>query len=190
MAMLPDHSLTTPAQVTKEIAVGELRLVRGWSHEIHSAFRSSDLALQSHYIDYHWTPGTNTAFHRGWDNPREHKAPMPGCACGLYGVFSYENIPVSDIVGVVEYWGRVRMGHLGIRAEYARIVALGPGARQDYRYGLFSRTNRRHFREIGEHYEAEVFYTQRDLIKATAGSMSTPQEFKITGPSGDGHDYG
>jgi hypothetical protein len=55
-------------------------------------------------------------------------APDPGCVCGLYALFaparSRGRERLAVVHGAIVLWGRIELHRLGMRAEYARIVAL------------------------------------------------------------------
>jgi hypothetical protein len=67
-------------------------------------------------------------FGRGWlDEP--HPSPHPRCRCGIYayhrpGVQSYVG-EWEWLEGVVTAWGRIEVHADGLRAEHARVEALG-----------------------------------------------------------------
>jgi HIRAN domain len=62
----------------------------------------------------------------------EHEAPSPDCTCGIYShhPFGAEHLLHNDlddgsnVLGLVEAWGRVEVHAGGFRAEYARPTAL------------------------------------------------------------------
>jgi hypothetical protein len=67
-------------------------------------------------------------FGEGWlDEP--HEAPHPDCRCGIYAWHELPSPgPVPDpdrVFGVVALWGRVEVHADGMRAQHARIAALG-----------------------------------------------------------------
>jgi hypothetical protein len=178
----------------REVAVGELRLLRGWYLTTDQSLFDETMetlraALRSSYVDYLWTPDVNEAAHfdsrAGNGYRRKHPrdvAPLEGCGCGIYGVFDPESVQGGDIVGVVEYWGKVRMGNLGIRAQFARVVELAPGVNAGYRYAyLTERAKRARLTSIGQRYDAKVHFSQRDLLMTNAGKLTRPDEFGIRG---------
>jgi hypothetical protein len=85
-----------------------------------------------------WEAGTVTAecvpscrAARGlWREASDHEgpAPDPGCVCGIYALFEpsrhrgRERMTVAR--GAVVLWGRIELHHRGMRAEFARVVAL------------------------------------------------------------------
>ena len=71
-----------------------------------------------------------------WRLPSEHDgpAPDPECVCGIYGLFDPElsrrRDRLSRVAGAAVMWGRLEVHETGMRAEFARIVALAlPGGR-------------------------------------------------------------
>lgn len=71
-----------------------------------------------------------------WRRPAEHRDPAPGpeCVCGIYALFAPESLRrrdrLSRVGGAVVVWGRLEVHETGMRAEFARIVALAlPGGR-------------------------------------------------------------
>jgi hypothetical protein len=55
-------------------------------------------------------------------------APDPGCVCGIYALFSpqrrWGRERLALVRGAVVLWGRIELHRRGMRAEFARIVAL------------------------------------------------------------------
>ncbi len=71
-----------------------------------------------------------------WRRPSEHDgpAPDPDCVCGVYALFAPESLRrrdrLSRVSGAVVVWGRLEVHETGMRAQFARIVALAlPGGR-------------------------------------------------------------
>lgn len=78
-----------------------------------------------------------------------HKAPQPGCTCGLYALKTYERViqtyqpaltGVSNtllfVIGQVEMTGRVMVHEDGYRAERMRVVKLMSGVTRSYLVGI------------------------------------------------------
>jgi hypothetical protein len=62
-------------------------------------------------------------------------APDPGCVCGIYALFEPPRPGRRDrlalVRGAVVLWGRIELHQRGMRAEFARIVALAlPSSRR------------------------------------------------------------
>ena len=72
-----------------------------------------------------------------WREASEHEgpAPDPGCACGIYALFTPPRKSGRDrlalVRGAVVLWGRIELHHRGMRAEFAQLVALAvPSSRR------------------------------------------------------------
>jgi hypothetical protein len=66
-----------------------------------------------------------------WRRPSPHRGPAPDsdCVCGIYALFVPHDRrgrdPLALVRGAVVVWGRIEVhGGAGMRAEFARIVAL------------------------------------------------------------------
>ena len=65
-------------------------------------------------------------------------APDPGCVCGIYALFTPHRPRGRErlalVRGAVVLWGRIELHQRGMRAEFARIVALAlPSSRKHAR---------------------------------------------------------
>ncbi|HYM57378.1 MAG TPA: hypothetical protein VES79_05390, partial [Solirubrobacteraceae bacterium] len=63
-------------------------------------------------------------------------APDPGCVCGIYALFTPHRPGGRErlalVRGAVVLWGRIELHQRGMRAEFARIVALAlPSSRRN-----------------------------------------------------------
>jgi hypothetical protein len=62
-----------------------------------------------------------------------HRAPGRDCSCGIHGYFrpGYETSKVDyqGVTGIITVWGDVELHHDGLRAQFARVEALGVYAR-------------------------------------------------------------
>jgi hypothetical protein len=58
-----------------------------------------------------------------------HRAPGRDCSCGIHGYFrpGYETSKVDyrGVTGIIRVWGEVELHHEGVRAQFARVEALG-----------------------------------------------------------------
>jgi hypothetical protein len=107
------------------------------------AWRMIDGRLLSPYIPCRWDGREMHAIcypanrilerGRGWlDEP--HESPHPKCRCGIYAYHRPGTQPYYGefqwVEGVVAVWGRIEAHRDGLRAEHARVCALGrrPGA--------------------------------------------------------------
>lgn len=98
-------------------------------------WRIRDGDLVSQYTDVRWAGGPLRAeclselYRRG---PGLHPtpAPDPKCSCGIYAYFRpSERLGASSdsplVLGAVVLWGRIEVHRSGMRAEWARPVAIG-----------------------------------------------------------------
>lgn len=62
-----------------------------------------------------------------------HRAPGRDCSCGIHGYFQpgYDTSKVDyrGVTGIIRVWGEVELHHEGVRAQFARVEALGVYAR-------------------------------------------------------------
>lgn len=60
------------------------------------------------------------------DPAADHRAPSPGCTCGIYAWYEPEDAGILNarVFGAIQASGVVLMGDRGFRAERARIVAV------------------------------------------------------------------
>jgi hypothetical protein len=62
-----------------------------------------------------------------------HSAPGRDCSCGIHGYFrpGYETSKVDyrGVTGIISVWGEVELHQDGVRAQFARVEALGVYAR-------------------------------------------------------------
>jgi hypothetical protein len=72
-----------------------------------------------------------------WRRASAHSgpAPDPGCACGIYALFTPRRPGGRErlalVRGAVVLWGRIELHQRGMRAEFARIVTLAlPSSRR------------------------------------------------------------
>jgi hypothetical protein len=71
-----------------------------------------------------WSPGTTRAV---CAKGRKHQPPDPDCSCGIHAFHELSDACLMGprtLVGAVAAWGDIEVYERGIRAEYARIVAL------------------------------------------------------------------
>jgi hypothetical protein len=63
----------------------------------------------------------------------DHRAPGHDCSCGIHGYFrpseETSKVDFRGVTGVITAWGQVEVHEDGIRAEFARVEALGVYAR-------------------------------------------------------------
>jgi hypothetical protein len=74
-------------------------------------------------------PGASASAARGEPLPFEHEAPHPDCHCGIHAYFEPRlAVPAVDfrrVLGIVVVWGRLEVHPGGVRAQFARVQALG-----------------------------------------------------------------
>jgi hypothetical protein len=149
---------------------------------------------------YSWTIGTNEALclrarflavrawavgSKGGPSPgrvapnRDHRVPEHACDCGLYAQhdpwkgmdrFLCDGPPVY---GAVAVWGRLEVHAEGVRAQYARVLALAPGderelAEYDQRPAEFAARLRALAEEFG------VVCCRREELPDVAAEHGTP----------------
>lgn len=82
-----------------------------------------------------WEPGVNEAVCLAGPGAHEEKLPAFGCGCGYWAYFKQAKFGLGEccgvlpVSGVIEGWGRSRIGEYGFRCSSARILALAPGFR-------------------------------------------------------------
>ncbi|MGH9289767.1 MAG: hypothetical protein ACRD0V_15985 [Acidimicrobiales bacterium] len=56
----------------------------------------------------------------------DHRAPQPGCNCGIYGWYGPDDTGMLDarVFGAIQASGLILMGERGFRAERARLIAV------------------------------------------------------------------
>jgi hypothetical protein len=91
-------------------------------------WRLAGCGLSSLYSDEHWPQAELRArCEVGVHDPAD--APSKACSCGIYAYYDpcprTASAATPDFIGgVVVVWGRVELHATGMRAEYARVVAL------------------------------------------------------------------
>jgi hypothetical protein len=106
------------------------------------AFRSwrvVDGELVSPFVDERWGAEIVVArCHRGSAEtfryadellPYEHVSPHPDCRCGIHAYFeprsAVSGVDYRGVLGLAAMWGRIEVHPAGLRAQYARVQALG-----------------------------------------------------------------
>lgn len=72
-----------------------------------------------------WAPGTVEA--RCFRHGPAHEAPVPTCGCGLYALHEVPDQVEGTVRGAVTMWGRLAVHGTGVRAQFAKPVALVRG---------------------------------------------------------------
>ena len=66
-----------------------------------------------------------------------HVAPAPACGCGIHAYYTpageFSKIDFRGVSGIVSLWGRIELDGDGMRAQHARVEALGLYARSSSR---------------------------------------------------------
>jgi hypothetical protein len=112
-------------------------------------WRAIEGRLRSPYIPVFWDERVLPARCRrgeraddGVDAP--HRPPHPGCVCGVHAYhepdLAFPTVDYQGVAGIVSVWGRVEVADEGLRAEFARVEALG----------TYSRWSRRQKQNIAE----------------------------------------
>jgi hypothetical protein len=106
------------------------------------AFRSwrvVDGELVSPFVEQRWGAEVVVArCHRGSADtfryaddvlPYEHSSPHPDCRCGIHAYFeprsAVSGVDYRGVLGLAALWGRIEVHPAGLRAQYARVQALG-----------------------------------------------------------------
>lgn len=110
------------------------------------------------------------------DMPR-HEAPQPDCGCGLYARHALSEVmPRRPLfgepaaVGAVALWGNLEVHRLGIRAQFARILALTPWVIER------SWTARRKFRRMASSYGVPVVAREDLEAEGFKHGIKVPKE--------------
>jgi hypothetical protein len=102
-------------------------------------WRVADGALVSPYLPARWDGGVAEARCVRGDPDRfrhvsglladEHVSPHPACRCGIHAYLeprsAVAGIDFRRVLGLVAVWGLVELHPEGLRAQFARVVALG-----------------------------------------------------------------
>jgi hypothetical protein len=100
-------------------------------------WRLEDGRLESRHLPVVWSEPTMVA--RCWESggtefaptvdARPHRPPGRHCSCGIYAYYwpdgDFALIDVRGVCGIVTLWGNLEVHADGMRAEFARIEALG-----------------------------------------------------------------
>jgi hypothetical protein len=98
-----------------------------------------------------------------------HRAPGHGCTCGIHAYFrpGYQTSKVdySGVTGIVTVWGQAEVHADGLRAEFARVEALGM-------YSRWTRRQKAAVSAVAEELDADLV----DLyeLEAAAERYATP----------------
>jgi hypothetical protein len=123
-------------------------------------FRTGPAAweLSSPYLPVLWSQPVVRAECRRWRSPEDllrepHAAPHPDCSCGLRAYHSptsdFSRVDYRAVSGIVTRWGRIEIDPGEMRAEQARVEALGV-------YRRWSRRQQDAVSEVASNLGAEV----------------------------------
>jgi hypothetical protein len=143
--------------------------------------------LSSPYFPVSWTEPVVRAECRRWrtaeallDAP--HAAPDPECGCGIRAYRTctrdFSTVDYRGVSGIVTVWGRIEVGSDEMRAELARVEALGL-------YSRWSRHQREAVREIAAQLGADVV-DLRELDAAAASYGAPPPAGLLADPQPKG----
>jgi hypothetical protein len=156
---------------------------RGW--------RVEDGALVSPLVPVRWEDGTAVArcrraeLERGGEGPSPpgagHEAPHPGCGCGIHAYFepraAVPEIDFRRVLGIVAVWGRVEVHPRGVRAQFARVQALGAS-------GSWSGWHREEVARIAARLGVPLM--DEEALEASAPEFGSPCPEELRRASGSG----
>lgn len=104
-----------------------IRAFRRWNIESGGPFNSYHLASTG--MGSYWRPGVNEAACFAQAGHRQGQVPHKKCSCGFWGIADPRDIPFTrnsdnHAWGLIEMWGRIVIGNLGFRSQYAKIIQL------------------------------------------------------------------
>jgi hypothetical protein len=115
-------------------------------------FRAMGARLRSPYRKVFWDDRVLSAVCE-CSHGSSHRAPSPGCNCGIYATFrpqyDFARIDYRGVVGIVSVWGRIEVHRDGMRAEHARVEALSV-------YGRWHRRQKRAVSTIAKELGVEL----------------------------------
>src|SRR5262245_5105687 len=148
-----------PAHKEAPLFAGRIHGIRSWTLR----WEDGDAYLGALSAGGRWGVGGVTEAKctaAGRPRPGGHAAPARSCSCGLHAVHPHvpgegwvrATFDDEEVIGVVEAWGRTEVHVDGIRAQYARPVAicLGTARRDSDRGHLLARLADRHNAELLE----------------------------------------
>jgi hypothetical protein len=149
-------------------------------------WRAVDGKLISRHLPFEWSARTMRAeCYRGGGfafasdvSAAVHRAPGRDCRCGIYAYYRPEGeFPIVDargVTGIVTVWGEIEAHADGLRAEYARVEALGV-------YQHWTRRRKLEVAAIAELLDVELV-DQRELERAASSYGSAiPQDLLPSG---------
>jgi hypothetical protein len=143
--------------------------------------------LSSPYLPVVWSEPVVRAECRRWHTPEDllreaHAAPNPDCACGIRAYEAptshFSRVDYRAVSGIVTLWGRIEIDRGEMRAELARVEALGV-------YRRWSRRQQDSVREVGSNLGVDIV-DLHDLDAAGASYGAPPQPLPPAGPRAPG----
>ena len=137
-------------------------------------FRTGPAELSSPYLPVVWSEPVVRAECRRWRSPEDllrdtHAAPHPDCGCGIRAyptpTSDFSKVDYRAVSGIVTVWGRIEIERDEMRAELARVEALGL-------YRRWSRRQRDAVREVASTLGADLVDLHE--LDAAAGSYGAP----------------
>jgi hypothetical protein len=133
-------------------------------------FRTGPAELSSPYLPVVWSEPVVRAECRRWRSPEDllretHAAPHPDCGCGIRAYQTptgdFSKVDYRAVSGIVTVWGRIEIESDEMRAELARVEALGV-------YRRWSRRQQDAVREVASRLGADIV----DLHELDAAARS------------------
>jgi hypothetical protein len=142
-------------------------------------FRTGPAAgeLSSPYLPVSWSESLVRAECRRWRSPEDllrepHAAPHPDCGCGIRAypapTSDFAKVDYRGVSGIVTLWGRIEIDRGEMRAELARVEALGV-------YRRWGRGQRDAVRHVASNLGVDVVdLHELDVAAATYGAPPPP----------------
>jgi hypothetical protein len=148
-------------------------------------FRTGPAAreLSSPYLPVLWTEPVVRAECRRWRSPEDllrepHAAPHPDCGCGIRAYQAptshFSKVDYRGVSGIVTLWGRIEIDRGEMRAELARIEALGV-------YRRWGRGQKDAVREVASNLGLDIV-DLHELDVAAAGYGAPPPPSLLADP--------
>jgi hypothetical protein len=143
--------------------------------------------LSSPYLPVVWSEPVVRAECRRWRTPEDllrepHAAPHPDCACGIRAYEApqthFSQVDYRAVSGIVTLWGRIEIDRGDMRAELARVEALGV-------YRRWSRRQQDSVREVASNLGVDIV-DLHDLDAAAASYGAPAQPLPPAGPRAPG----
>jgi hypothetical protein len=153
-------------------------------------FRTGPAAweLSSPYLPVLWSQPVVRAECRRWRTPEDllrepHAAPHPDCGCGIRAyqtpTSEFSKVDYRAVSGIVTLWGRIEIDRGEMRAEQARVEALGV-------YRRWSRRQQDAVREVASNLGVEIVDLHDLDIAATRYGAAPPPPSLLGEPPAPG----